>query len=172
MNEITQKVPKLLRKYIKFCVVFWKHCTARKNFSDGCGKFQLWKELNYKSTYHIVDIPLLIVLEVSTSLSVSLTTKIKFDKILFQPKITLSLSFKNLDDQRKFQLPSGRGQRWLLSRSSGCQRTCWSTCCPCWTSPPPGPSPLSTLWPSPSSADLFPGVDSSRDHSSQVECPS
>ena len=32
MNEITQKVRKLLRKCIKFCVVFWKHYADRNKF--------------------------------------------------------------------------------------------------------------------------------------------
>ena len=32
VNEITQKVRKLLRKCIKFCVVFWKHYAARNKF--------------------------------------------------------------------------------------------------------------------------------------------
>ena len=32
MNEITQKVHELLRKYMEFRIVFWKHYATRKKF--------------------------------------------------------------------------------------------------------------------------------------------
>ena len=46
VDEITKRLHKLIRKYIKFCVVSWKHLRRQEKICDrrsqGRTKYQLW----------------------------------------------------------------------------------------------------------------------------------